>query len=83
MFAALLEWVWLRFTEATRLAPMLCFAALVPILIHVFSRGYIVVMLAGQLGTIIGVLIAARLLRRWASTDDRAGTSALAARPTG
>lgn len=68
LFAALLEWSWLRLTEVTRVASMLCFAALVPILIHLFSRGYVVVMLAGQLGTIVGVAIAARSLHRWATT---------------
>jgi len=73
LFAALVEWCWLRLMEATRLSAVLWFAALVPLLIHVFSRGYTVMMLAGQLGTIGGVAVVAHLLNRHARPGSSRG----------
>lgn len=76
VFAALLELCWLRFTEADHLPGLIGFSIAIPILIHLLSRGYLVTLLAGQLGTIVGAAIAAWYLGRWAAATGEESSSA-------
>ncbi len=78
LFAALLEGCWLALVSSSRLSRILWFAALIPVLIQVFSRGYLVTMLAGELGVLLGAAACARMLHREAMPGPpaRAGSSA-------
>jgi oligosaccharide repeat unit polymerase len=62
LFAALLEWLWIRFAMGVGKAHLFVYPALIAIMLQVFTRDYAVSQLAGLLGFILGVLILQRVL---------------------
>ena len=62
LFAALLEWLWIRFAMSVGKSHLFVYPALIAIMLQIFTRDYAVSQLAGLLGFIVGVLILQRLL---------------------
>jgi hypothetical protein len=63
-FGALLETAWLRLVRARRPATLVFFAAAVPVLLQLFSRGYLAGLVAALAGFVVGLLVVTRALRR-------------------
>jgi len=62
IFAALLEWLWIRFAMSAQKSRLLVYPALIAVMLQIFTRDYAVSQLAGLLGFLLGVLILQRVL---------------------
>lgn len=64
LFGFALESVWVRLLAARRAWQVIVWAALVPTLLQMFSRGYLAGLIAGVFGFLLGVGLVARALSR-------------------
>ena len=62
VFAALLEWVWIRFAESAGKSRLFVYPTLIAVMLQIFTRDYAVSQLAGLLGFILGALVLQRVL---------------------
>jgi len=62
LFAALLEWLWIRFATSAGKSRLFVYPSLMAVMLQIFTRDYAVSQLAGLLGFILGVLILQRIL---------------------
>jgi hypothetical protein len=63
-FGALLEAVWLRLLRARTASTLVLYAVAVPVLLQLFSRGYLAGLIAGVSGIVVATALVARALRR-------------------
>lgn len=64
LFGFLLESSWLALTRARTAAGVLVWAAAVPTLLQMYSRGYLAGLIAGVAGFVVGILVVAHTLQR-------------------
>jgi hypothetical protein len=62
LFAALLEWLWIRFAASAGKSRLFVYPALIAVMLQVFTRDYAVSQLAGLLGFLLGVWVLQRVL---------------------
>lgn len=67
-FGALLEYAWLRFAGSRRASTTFALAVAIPVLLQLFSRGYLAGGIASQFGLVVGVVLVARGLARMERT---------------
>ncbi|WP_208028276.1 O-antigen polysaccharide polymerase Wzy [Rhabdothermincola sediminis] len=65
LFGFVLERCWLGLVSASTPARLVAFAAAVPVLLQLFSRGYLAGLVAGVSGYAVGIALVARGLQRW------------------
>ncbi len=69
VFGLVLESVWLRLVAARTLGGVVALATAIPMLLQLFSRGYLAGLLAGLFGFVVGLALVVRGLRRLRPLD--------------
>jgi hypothetical protein len=78
-FGALLEAAWLGLLRARAASALVLHAVAVPVLLQLFSRGYLAGLLAGVSGVVLGTVLVARALRRHEATPGRSSSASVVA----